>query len=72
MKLVQLMNNDESYELKELSCEIDEWRRVYRNGYFHKHLLSINDFDSKGKNKCEQIEAGTLYLIYRILGILLK
>lgn len=68
----QLMNNDESYELKELSCEIDEWRRVYRNGYFHKHLLSINDFDSKGKNKCEQIEAGTLYLIYRILGILLK
>ena len=55
--------NETRYVMKYLKKQISDWRKQYRNGYFHKHNLC-------DKNKIEAIREETYFLYLLILGSL--
>lgn len=57
----QSFENGTHYVMKYLKTQISDWRKQYRNGYFHKHNLC-------DKEKIEAIREETYFLYLLILG----
>jgi hypothetical protein len=55
--------NSKHFVMNYVKTQISDWRKQYRNGYFHKH--NLND-----KNKIEAIREETYFLYMLILGSL--
>lgn len=53
--------NGTHFVMKYLKIQISDWRKQYRNGYFHKHNL-------RDKDKIEAIREETYFLYLLILG----